>query len=157
KGEHPEFRALSAADPSKLQFNHKLHMTEGMRLQPSSVSFTLAQIGEPARDRYRRPGQQDSNSPVQLTCASCHRLDSDDAGIPAAALAGLPMKALLPERAPGDTMLPITYESHCAACHPLSIERQAPDQARPGQYTVPHRLQPPEVHDFLVGFYTTRF
>ncbi len=93
----------------------------------------MAKIADPAqRERYRRPGQSD-DQPVQLDCGSCHQLDGVDFG--ATRIVGLP-QSLLPARAGGRYMLPITYENQCQACHPLYklpgvVEhRQTPDEIR---------------------------
>jgi len=44
-------------------------------------------------------------------------------------------------------MLPITYENHCRACHALTFESKLP------ALTIPHGLEPRQVHDFLWGAY----
>ena len=53
----------------------------------------------------------------------------------------------MPPRGSGAYMLPITYEVHCLACHPLTFDSKKETVA------VPHRLQPDHIHDFLRGFY----
>jgi hypothetical protein len=45
-------------------------------------------------------------------------------------------------------MLPVTYEPHCKACHPLTFDPKLPD------VQVPHLLQPAQVTRFLWGVYT---
>jgi predicted CXXCH cytochrome family protein len=156
---HPEFRVLrdKAPDPGKLQFDHRLHMAEGMRQAPESRPFTLAQVDARYRTQYRRDVPEGDGQAVQLGCASCHRLDGGDGRVDPAALQGLPRAAVLPARGPGVAMLPVTYEVHCQGCHPLTVERRDPDDARSGLLAVPHRLQPAEVHDFLEGHYTEQY
>src|SRR5262249_42300170 len=44
-------------------------------------------------------------------------------------------------------MLPVTYDQHCKACHPLTFNPALPTVA------VPHHLQPPDVNRFLTGVY----
>jgi hypothetical protein len=136
---HPPFRF--AEDPGKLKFNHKIHLASGME----GANWKLSDIRDPQeRDRYRRlqpAGQTSDAALVQLTCSSCHVLDRADLSASTAALRGLPV------RAAGDVMLPISYENHCRACHPLTFEPKSP------ALTIPHRLQPRQVHDFLWGAY----
>src|SRR5207247_10068639 len=71
--DHPEFRLLSEkkADPGKLKFNHKYHLTEGIVLAKGGAPLTVEQIvaGE-QRDRFRN-GRKDTDA-VKLTCANCH-------------------------------------------------------------------------------------
>lgn len=138
-------------DPSQLKFNHKLHMTAGMVLDPNGKPFRYGKIVIPhERARYmsEAPSPPGLESPVQMTCASCHRLDAGDFAVAVDQLAGLPRAALLPPRAAGTTMQPIIYENQCKACHPLTFEPRG---------EVLHRLQPPELHDFLENYYTRRF
>jgi hypothetical protein len=47
-------------------------------------------------------------------------------------------------------MLPITYENQCKACHPLKFGEQ--DNA-----ILPHRLQPPQVRQWLEEYYTAEY
>ena len=51
----------------------------------------------------------------------------------------------MPARAAGDYMLPVTYENQCRACHPLTFDPKSPE------VSIPHGLQPRQVHNFLVG------
>jgi hypothetical protein len=53
-------------------------------------------------------------------------------------------------------MLPVNYEIHCAACHPLTFDQnvKGPD----GQpVNIPHNLQPAEVKDFVWGAYAAAY
>jgi hypothetical protein len=150
KGDHPEFRILrdKRRDPGSLKFNHKRHMTAGLE-----ASFTLAKIPNAKdRARYGKPG--DDKTLVQLDCASCHQLDSRDlqAGRdrPREPSAG----PVLPSRSEGAYMLPVSYEKHCQACHPLTVERTNGDDPKTGLVSVWHRLQPDKVHEFLESYYT---
>jgi predicted CXXCH cytochrome family protein len=137
--DHPEFKVLRerSADPGKLKFNHALHMTAGVRLSKDAKAWTPADIVDAkVRDRYRAAGQRDGDA-VQLQCASCHQLDGGTNEL----LAGLTA---------GAYYLPIRYEAHCRACHPLMFDTRLPDVA------IPHRLQPNEVRKFLWGAYVAR-
>jgi hypothetical protein len=156
--EHPEFRLLreQAKDPGKLQFSHKLHMSPGMATpERGNPNFKLSSIPAAFRERYRGHGEGDDTL-VQLDCSSCHRLDSGDFKIDRAQLTGLPSAAVLPARTGGAYFLPITYENQCQACHPLTFERKDPTNPLSGHVSVPHRLQPAEVHDYLEGHYTRK-
>jgi hypothetical protein len=155
--DHPQFNIGTgkdrqplgkAVDPGKLKFNHKAHLTAGIRYEErDSGGWTLGQISDPAlRERYRKaqPKGKDSDTDlVQLDCVSCHQLDATDAP-----KAGPGQN--LPLRTRGEYMLPVTYEQHCQACHPLSFDPSLPT------VQVPHLLQPAEVTRFLWGAYTER-
>jgi predicted CXXCH cytochrome family protein len=156
KGKHPDFRPLRSQDPGRLKFNHKLHMAPGQVLTSDGKPWRLADIADPAeRERYRNQMRSTTPSddvPVQLSCASCHQLDSGDfaANLPADS----PAKVLLPPRAAGAYMLPITYDNQCKACHPLTVE-PATKGSKP--LTVPHRMEPDALRDFLVNAYVGRY
>jgi predicted CXXCH cytochrome family protein len=138
---HPEFRPLRdpAEDPSKLRFNHALHLTPGL-VKPNGRPFNLAGIEPKAQERFRRQQRDQRNeAPVELTCSSCHRLDGK---------AEAPAHPIL-ARPAGQHMLPITYEDHCQACHPLRFDGRLADLA-------PHHVQPPEIHAFLERTYLAR-
>jgi predicted CXXCH cytochrome family protein len=141
--DHPEFRSIKA-DDGRLKFNHKLHLTPGL-----GVGFTLANIRDPA-DRKRYQEEKDG---VVLDCRSCHQLDAGDFG---GGPWGNLSNSFLPKRAAGAYMQPIVYENQCKACHPLNVEPDQKDKAAApalAGLTVPHRLQPDEVRDFLRGAY----
>jgi hypothetical protein len=165
---HPEFRSLSLKNkPRTLKFSHAVHMNPGAAYTPGGKeAMTPARIrelsGEAAAARYTKPGQ-DVNSPVQLACASCHKLDPGT-GTPEfdqlkAALNKFnePTKSLLPPRQPGAYFLPINFEESCRACHPLHAPAGtvASGDAKfvvPG-FDVPHRRQPSELRaDLQAGY-----
>jgi hypothetical protein len=157
---HPDFRSLKS-DPGRLKFNHRLHMLPGQVLEPGQAKpWTLGRIADKtARERYAAaPWQADKSdaAPVVLDCGSCHRRDAGDFGItPANRPEGLASAALTP-RAAGDYVLPINYETHCAACHPLTFDANL--KGKDGQpVSVPHRLQPDEVKDFVRGAYVAAY
>jgi hypothetical protein len=161
-GKHPAFRSIKA-DPGRLSFNHKMHLMAGMDdpthpvKREATFPFTLAQIPEEERERYRLPGQNkanDATNKVQLNCQSCHQLDSGDYNMQAGQLSDLPGGAVLPPRSAGTYMLPIVYENECKACHPLTIEKGT-KETKP--LTVPHRLQPDQVHTFLQDAFLNRY
>ncbi len=128
---HPELALFRGAikDPGHVAFNHKLHLSTGLREQAAtSVPFIYAEIPAEFRERYRPAGASD-HAAVQLGCGACHRPDSA-----------------------GAYMLPINYEQHCQACHPLSFAAGSSRQAA----VVPHHLQPNEIAAWLLGHFTLR-
>ncbi|MBY0524357.1 MAG: hypothetical protein K2R98_13205 [Gemmataceae bacterium] len=156
---HPEFKVLreKAKDPGHLKFNHKLHMSAGMAPadQPANpnprvqIPYTLAQIPIGDRERYRAAGQEgakDATNKVQLDCASCHVSDVGDFPKTLQQFGDTP-------RGTGAHMQPIVYENQCKACHPLTLENGK--DAQP--LSVPHRLQPDQVNEFLTNTYTAYY
>jgi hypothetical protein len=109
-----------------LKFDHALHLLPGMasdavRKGNLDGVWSIGKIDRSLRERYRVPGQADGE-PVQLNCASCHQLDGgreDRTDATASFVEGLPREAVLPARPAGAYMLPIVYEKHCQACHPI--------------------------------------
>jgi nitrate/TMAO reductase-like tetraheme cytochrome c subunit len=153
---HPEFKSLKS-DPGKLKFNHALHMRPGQVIvEGQDNPWTLGKIADKTvRERYANaPWQSDKSDGgmVVLDCASCHRLDAGDFGVdPATKPAGLASSVLTP-RAAGAYVLPVNYEIHCAACHPLTFDPAV--KGKDGQpLGVPHHLQPEQVKDFVWGAY----
>jgi hypothetical protein len=160
-GAHPDFKSGERHD--HLRFNHKLHLTAGMKLASDSKGpFTFGDIADPAaRRRYWQQQFGPADQPplpgkeVQLTCASCHVTDAADAGVGRDHLPAIPAAAVLSGRRAGAYMLPITYEVHCQACHPLTFgptDKKSPS----GSFTLPHRLQPDEVRAYLEARWTAR-
>jgi hypothetical protein len=161
--EHPPFRiddvvakrrveVGKAVDGSKLKFNHKLHLSAGMKTpEKGDPHWTLADIPEPYRKRYidQQPADMKKETDcVQLQCSACHVPDSGDYRLNPVALKELPAAALLPPRSAGAYMLPITYENQCQACHPLTFGA--------GPRTLRHRLQPDQIRTFLDGYFTAQ-
>jgi hypothetical protein len=163
---HPEIKALTAAPPPKrgLKFSHATHLTAGL-----NNSFTFARIADPAdRERYKvLLGAAENSAAVQLDCASCHQLDAGRttpanvdltpaerfAALTGDALGGLPREPLLPPRTGGQTYLPVNFEAHCRACHPLTFDDAPP------LHTVqaPHRATSADLDRFLRQVYAGRF
>ena len=156
KASHPEFRIAQgpSVDPRRLKFNHKLHLTPGFRRTEGGEAFTLDKVDSRYRSLY---GSQDHpQDPVQLECRSCHQLDSRDFSPGPDVLGTVPRNAVTPARPPGATMLPIVYEQHCQACHPLTFEQAEGPNGGPQAAVVPHRQQPGQIHRFLEAFYFER-
>jgi hypothetical protein len=95
----------------------------------------FAQLPEAARKRYGWKPRQDVNSAVQLACASCHVLDSDESRATSGIVGSWPIGSA------GAYMLPVSYASNCRDCHPLTFDPKLPESE------VRHRVQPPSVLD----------
>src|SRR5262249_10878199 len=92
------------------------------------------------------------NTLVKLDCAACHQLDGQDpARKDPAQTATLPRGAVTPARTAGTYMLPVNFEAHCKACHPLDDFNPRPDLTK---MEVPHRVQPAQLLDFLRPLFT---
>jgi hypothetical protein len=159
---HPEFRPL-AGDPDRgLKFSHALHMTPGqVRSSGDKSAVTVARLrelgGDAAVARYA-PGSEDT-ALVTLDCGSCHRPDSGHdtpgfGGLRAALdAAGEPAKAVLPARPPGAHFLPVNFELHCRACHPLRAGEGATGAKGVAGFDLPHRRQPSQLEgDIRAGY-----
>ena len=125
KEHHPDFIASwtrRSVDPRRIKFNHALHLAAGLTLEQGGTPLTFAQISPADRARYGWKNQQPLNRTVQLACASCHESDASE---------GRPIDRRSPKTGEspdaGAYMLPIVYESHCAACHPLQFDAKLPD------------------------------
>jgi predicted CXXCH cytochrome family protein len=144
--------------PGRVKFNHARHLAAGLPLKEGGALFTFAYLAEKDRNRYGWEAGQSVDSPVHLKCAACHQLDGDDA-----ASAGGPVSASqTPPRLAGAYMLPVTYDRHCAACHPLAFDSEPPrEKLRPGVqpaevFQVRHGVQPVKVVEQLRRFYAAR-
>jgi len=172
--DHPEFKpVLEAKDFQKnrtLHFNHGHHLMAGIPLTEAAArdkpqgAWTLGKIDERFRERYRMPGQKDSDL-VSLNCASCHQLDAgriSDAELktrPAEEQAAwkatfgltreLPRDAMLPPRGGGAYYLPVNYESSCQACHPISTGPVKLFDIELPSVHLPHRLVPERLNEEL--------
>jgi hypothetical protein len=159
---HPEFKlGSSRKDPGPLKFSHIWHLLPGLPF--GNGPYKLCDLSPADRDRYRKSGQSD-NDLISLDCSACHQL-SRGAGLPRGAANGADVGQASvsgPVRAAGDYMLPISYELHCRACHPLaysgSTEPAVAKQpstgeterlaAKPGE-TVPHGWTDPQLQQYL--------
>lgn len=136
---HPPFASLRE-DPGTLIFTHGRHMLPGQYLGaaptdtdasapagalPRSRPLAYADLPEADRDRYL-PAGAPLDAPVQLSCASCHEFGTDLAAGDARQVGGR-----LAGASPGAYALPVDFQRHCAACHPLPFEG-LPVGAAPG-------------------------
>jgi len=145
---HPEFKTTPpdrAASPRRVKFNHAQHLAAGMTLESGGAPFTFAQVAAKDRARYGWGAGQSLDRSVLLGCADCHQLDGADQLL-AVGVAKRAANRVLP-RSSGATMLPITYDRHCAACHPLAFDPKVPD------LKVPHGQAPADVIGWLRQFY----
>ncbi len=158
-GGHPPFQSI-VTDPGKLKFNHKRHLAAGMPAEKGGKVgdpvMLLGNIPEPFKKRYRdQQVDKADTAPVKLECASCHQLDAGDFGVADKQANDFPFN-IAGKRTGGAYMQPIVYENQCQACHPLSLLRKTAGDPKSGEFTVPHRLKPEEIHDLLKNFFTAR-
>lgn len=160
--DHPEFRPVKSQPERTLKFSHALHMSPGQaHTKGGQEAMTVGKLrtlsGAAAVARY-----SDSKSDadlVTLDCASCHKLDSGggtkgyDQLKAALAAAGDPTRSVLPARAAGGTMLPINFEAHCQACHPLRAPDGAAGNVVVSGFDVSHRKQGADLTAEVSGGY----
>jgi predicted CXXCH cytochrome family protein len=147
-GSHPPF---ALCDTRRLKFSHRRHMMIGLVEQPNQSPFRYLDIPDSQRARYLPYGTNPSQ-PVRLRCETCHQLDTAGASSPNPAAQRLPEHTLHSARAGGELMLPITYETRCAACHPLTVGHEKYAVLR-----VPHRLPPEDLGKYLQGLYGVEY
>jgi hypothetical protein len=137
---HPAFASL-AKDPGQLKFSHGRHMTAGLVFggpsKAAPLTYAMLDADERARLMPRDAGAADL---VQLSCNSCHEFASasaaDETRLTTTALAAAPA---------GAYPLPVSFERHCVACHPLPY-----DPADPAK-RLPHGLEPEPMQQRLVA------
>lgn len=129
---HPPFRSLPKTDNNHFKFNHQLHMLPGQWPKDGKPAgaWKLEQIPVELRERYRTSPEQALDSLVQLDCKSCH----------------------VSEQA-GAYMLPVTFEQHCRACHPLEVSKTV--DGKLNSWNIRHGLKQSELRDFLLGVSAT--
>lgn len=173
---HPPFRSIKQ-DTGKIRFNHAQHMSPGMPPLPlkkdgaaspemegaESIrgTFTLGQIPEEFRVRYSAlQAEKGLDALVQLTCRTCHQLDSSDFALTPMQVLEIGPLAKTP-RGIGAYFLPINYENQCQACHPLGVsetkfkERAGEEgiEEKLSRVPVPHGRQPAEMEAWLTNYF----
>jgi len=176
---HPEFAALhdypadKPYEPRRLKFSHALHMTPGLRYtaggkEALTVGRAKAVFGEATAERYG--GAAPAEALIQLDCAACHQLDAgrprpaafrDDPALKtfdrlSGALAGEARASILPPRAEGAYYLPVNFDAHCKACHPIHTPAATSGGTTLDEFALPHRRQPAELKALLKGEYAAR-
>jgi hypothetical protein len=161
---HASFQ-MPETDPGTVKFNHALHLNPGqVKHADDSGKFTYGRLATMADEievqRYKAAQGLAPNAgkdtPVQLTCGSCHQLDVGNFGFKAGERnytgkpADLPGAAFQP-RGAGAYYQPIVYEVACQACHPLTFD------ASPKLPAIPHRLQVEELKRFVEGVYLKEY
>ncbi len=123
---HPEFSGLKT-DPGTLKFSHGRHMTAGLVFGgPSKTDpMTYAMLADADRVRYAPPGVG-AEDLVQLSCGSCHEFAN--AGSPGNVR---PTTGSIAPTKPGAYALPVSFERHCVACHPLPFSPDASGTSLP--------------------------
>ena len=152
---HPEFRVLreKAADPGRLKFNHKLHMTSGMGLGEDSKPFTLAKIDERFRGSYRESEGQGDHEPVRLSCIKCHQRDSSDIKVVPEHLGGVPVSTASPAPVGVLPCSPSFSRNTARAATRSRLSARSVTTRGSGHVAVRHRLHPAEVRTFLEAHY----
>lgn len=132
--QHPPFRSLPKTDVNHFRFNHQLHLLPGQWPKDGKPegAWKLGQITEGLRERYRTSPNQPLEALVQLDCKSCHETEQPDSGATA-----------------GAYMLPIDFERHCRACHPLQVAKTDAGQVR--SWNIRHGLKQKELREVLLG------
>jgi len=146
---HPDFTTTPvdrAASPRRVKFSHARHLAAGLTLEKGGAPFSFAQLAPLDRARYGWTPDQKLDLPVRLACATCHQLDGEDQ----VRRVDERIANRTSPRSPGASMLPIVYDIHCAACHPLAFDANAP-----GQH-VRHGLAPAELIGELRRFYAAQ-
>ncbi len=140
ESDHPPFRSIST-DPGQVRFNHDLHMTAGL-----NVGFSDRQLASKDRAKYEM-----KDGLVQMACGDCHGTDGEAQDIELARAATARSGSGIPARfGNGDYMVPVRYEDHCQACHPLSYQAGQPLDEMD---VVPHRLIPSEIRGYLASVF----
>jgi hypothetical protein len=143
--EHPEFRKLKDEADGKphqrtIKFSHAQHMAPGVSLSP-----------DPKNDRAALRNKWPESSLTQLTCSSCHQLDTNrgnlDAEMQAAVHKDWHRESTQPARPAGAVFLPINFEAHCRQCHPLGVAGE--QKAGETGIDIPHRKQPAELKELV--------
>jgi hypothetical protein len=131
---HPPFRSLPQTDTNHFKFNHQLHMLPGQWPKDGKPegAWKLRQIPAELREQYRSSPDQTLDSLVQLDCKSCHVTETSTAGSNA-----------------GAHMLPIVFEQHCRACHPLEVSK--PVDGKLTSWNIRHGLRQSEIREILLG------
>jgi hypothetical protein len=144
---HPSFRSIggdnqaSFADPGRLRFNHALHMQAGQVAEGAKEEAKKKWESVPQKHWPQllagQPAPAKVDSPVQLSCASCHQLDD--------AVSGATVPAL------GAYMQPVRYERHCAGCHHEDLQIDTDNKVGSLLGELPHGLQPDEIRRVISG------
>lgn len=119
-------------DPSNLRFNHAIHLKAGI-----DCGLAFADLPPGDRVAFGWTTSTPIESMVTLDCTSCHLLDSNDRPI-----ASGPAGSTGQPRSSGAYFAPISYETHCRACHPLTVG--VPEPGR-DPIELPHRMQPSQL------------
>lgn len=154
---HPEFRKLADEKAGKkhdrsIKFSHAAHMLPG--------GASAAKVGKKLADLKGQipAATAGPDGLVQLSCESCHQLDAGRTGEDYKVLTtfgGQSKEAVRPPRAAGAYYLPVNFDLHCKACHPLSVAGSVTDAdakaAKTFTLDVPHRVRPDELKTLLTA------
>lgn len=132
EGGHPEFRSL-AKDEGRIRFDHALHLLPGQRPTGKLGGKKLGEIPEDLRGFYK----EGPSGFVELDCNSCHQ---------SAVHSGTGARAM-----GGESMAPIRYDRHCAACHEIGYDFKERDFAATPSKKMPHGLDAKAMQETLMG------
>lgn len=98
---HPPFaaEAAKAKDPTRLKFNHKVHLNPDTEEKQKVLQRDLERLKDRREIVGVGPGRR------QLECAYCHAADGERR-----------------------YMLPVNYENHCRDCHALELKAAGDDR-----------------------------
>ena len=165
--DHPEFQSLKVE--RGLKFSHAFHMSPGLVYSANDqhkwTQESLAKQLPSTRDRYPSTNGN-TTDPIQLNCATCHQLDAGRTTVEDRTAAkqfdmqvntirGAPRNSILPSRSEGATYLPVNFDVHCKACHPLRSPTAVSAGKPINEFFVPHRRHPDAIRPLLRGEYAT--
>jgi Cytochrome c7 and related cytochrome c len=161
-GSHPEFRKLAdekakGSTDRKLKFSHSHHMSPGIGyISGGRGKMTKKDLLALNKDDPKIANlYEEKDGVIQLDCASCHQLDAGLKGNGPSSdlLAGLrdtAKQSILPPRAEGAYYLPVNFEAHCQACHPLKSPTVTSSAGQKfDSFDLPHCKQPAEMKEVL--------
>jgi len=136
---HGDFASLESsrtqnADSPRIEFDHALHMNPGQVMPGRRGAMTLDRLPKSLVEKYQKAGQT-SDAFVQLQCADCHEFQASSTGLQRSGEYGW-----------GRNSLPISYNRHCVACHPLTLPGQRKDQ-----WAIPHGVAVSSLRDSIAG------
>ncbi len=115
---HGDFASLKNGDPGRIKFDHAQHMLPGQVDAGMKGAFTLGNLEANLREAYRKQVKgtlQGDDALVTLSCADCHQF------------AGVVGQPLVGDDEVGRHISPISFDQHCAACHPINDPARTKD------------------------------
>jgi hypothetical protein len=171
---HPEFSALAQPYDRSIKFSHHLHMAPGIFVNKNAANpddlWTLKKVKEldekngtnyaawykqytPAGNNTDEDDKVANPDMIQLNCQACHQLDSgrrsrEDWNGTENLTPEAPKESLLPPRAEGAYYLPVNFEKHCQACHPIGVNIKSREGIE-FEIKLPHRKKLEDFNETL--------